>query len=175
MILLSLNCRGLESAGMRRDIRRLATVEKANFLLLQETKKEGMTELFCRSLKRTSQFDWVVQGARGLAGGMLCSWDTSVFVKSGIFEGDGYFDVSGSICFSQVNLGSVVKRSAIFGATVWALWLSRNALIFRREELSVGKLLDLIRFMSFEWARFRCNWGGFSFVQWECNPRKCFS
>ncbi|GAB4840998.1 hypothetical protein Ancab_039666 [Ancistrocladus abbreviatus] len=63
----------------------------------------------------------------------------------------------------------------IFGATIWALWLSRNALIFRREEISVEKLVDSIRFISFDWARFRCKWGGFSCVEWECNPSMCFS
>ncbi|GAB4830858.1 hypothetical protein Ancab_040201 [Ancistrocladus abbreviatus] len=76
-------------------------------------------------------------------------------------------------CQARIRRKKARAWCIIFAATVWALWLRRNALIFRKEEQSVERLFRLIRVTSFEWVRYRCKWGGFSFAQWDCNPCFC--
>ncbi|GAB4842517.1 hypothetical protein Ancab_012491 [Ancistrocladus abbreviatus] len=73
--------------------------------------------------------------------------------------------------YTMSNLEVARVSFVIFAATMWSIWLSRNELIFRGENILEQKLVSLIRIRSFEWVRFRSKWGEFSFEQWDCNAR----
>ncbi|GLT79931.1 hypothetical protein SLA2020_513970 [Shorea laevis] len=106
---ISFNIRGLGNSVKRKELRKIVSGEHVNFLMIQETKLETVDENLCRSIWGQEGFEWYAKSADGRAGGLLCIWDSHLFKKIDLFEGDGFISVEGmwganktSCCFLNV-------------------------------------------------------------------------
>ncbi|GKV46286.1 hypothetical protein SLEP1_g53278 [Rubroshorea leprosula] len=61
--------RGLGSVIKRKEIFKLVSKEKPDFLFIQETKLEGVEVSLCRKLWYSEDFDWAMQKSMGNSGG----------------------------------------------------------------------------------------------------------
>jgi exonuclease III len=76
MIVSSFNIRDLGGMLKRRKIRELIRLQKIDFLALQETKLEVISESLCFSLWGSQCCDWVYLPAEGRSGGILSIWSS---------------------------------------------------------------------------------------------------
>ncbi|GKV48207.1 hypothetical protein SLEP1_g55033 [Rubroshorea leprosula] len=58
-----------------------------------ETKLENVDRSICRRVWGTNDFDWVAKASNGRSGGLLCVWNSKVFRKKGVVEGENYLGV----------------------------------------------------------------------------------
>jgi exonuclease III len=93
MIVSSFNLRGLGGVLKRRKIKELIRSEKIDFLALQETKMEEITESFCFSLWGSDDCDWAYQPSTGRSGGILSIWSKSNNSLIFSFKGEGFVGV----------------------------------------------------------------------------------
>lgn len=77
--------------------KRMLSDNKVDFLMLQETKRSGVDERFIRSFWGSRNLEFSKVDADGLSGGMLCVWDSSVFVLEDVCAGRNFQILSGSI------------------------------------------------------------------------------
>ncbi|GKV50261.1 hypothetical protein SLEP1_g56973 [Rubroshorea leprosula] len=86
---------GLGGTLKKKEVRRMVSDEKPDFMFLQETKLEQVDVGICRQLWNSDEFDWVAKGSSGASGGLLCIWDRRYFVKREEFSGDGFVGIVG--------------------------------------------------------------------------------
>ncbi|KAF5934417.1 hypothetical protein HYC85_030588 [Camellia sinensis] len=79
MIFLSWNVRGLRRPEKRRKIKNLVRERKIDVLLLQETKRSKVDEMFLKSLWPWEELESMEVGAEGSVGGLLCLWNPQIF------------------------------------------------------------------------------------------------
>ncbi|KAJ9549100.1 hypothetical protein OSB04_021643, partial [Centaurea solstitialis] len=88
MKVLSINCCGLKAKGKTEAIRDLMQKEKCMVLGLQETKSESFSDCWVSSLWGQRNIDYIFSSASGLAGGILLSWDSDLFVDPALLRPD---------------------------------------------------------------------------------------
>ncbi|XP_024963845.1 uncharacterized protein LOC112504121 [Cynara cardunculus var. scolymus] len=96
MKILSLNCCGLKANGKSGNIKDLLQKEKCSVLGLQETKCDGLSDAWFASIWGCRSFGYVLVSASGRSGGILLSWDESVFLKESELKGDHFCGAVGS-------------------------------------------------------------------------------
>ncbi|MCI51592.1 cytochrome P450, partial [Trifolium medium] len=74
MIVASYNIRGLGGRVKRRRIRDLVREHKVDFLALQETKLESVSEKLCHGLWGANDCCWAFLPSVGASGGILSIW-----------------------------------------------------------------------------------------------------
>jgi hypothetical protein len=74
MIISSINIRGLGGAVKRNTIKELIRKEKIQFLAVQETKMETISDSFCYGLWGGEDCQWVFLPSIGNSGGLLSIW-----------------------------------------------------------------------------------------------------
>ncbi|XP_028086229.1 uncharacterized protein LOC114287150 [Camellia sinensis] len=79
MKIMSWNVRGLGRAEKRRRVRQVIQDRKVDVLLLQETKKSSVDEMFVRSVWPWERMAFMAVDSDGSAGGLLSIWNTEVF------------------------------------------------------------------------------------------------
>jgi hypothetical protein len=77
MIIVSYNVRGLGGRIKRRRIRDLVREEKVDFLALQETKLQVISEQLCHYLWGSADCSWYFFPSQGASGGILSLWGKS--------------------------------------------------------------------------------------------------
>jgi exonuclease III len=89
MIVLSFNVIGLGGVLKRKKIRELVVGQKVDFLAIQETKMEVITDAVCRNLWCDDDFQWVCLPSVGNSGGILSIWrkPLATFIFSFVGEG----------------------------------------------------------------------------------------
>jgi hypothetical protein len=75
MIMCSFNVRGLGSRVKRRKIREVARSENVDFLAIQETKMEVISNALVVSIWGSGDCDWCCLPAVGNSGGILSIWN----------------------------------------------------------------------------------------------------
>ncbi|GKD42339.1 RNA-directed DNA polymerase, eukaryota [Tanacetum coccineum] len=78
---LSLNVQGLGSKAKKDWIKELNNKHKVNFLSVQETKLDCISDMDVKVLWGNYKFEYTISEAVGNSGGILCVWDPSVFRK----------------------------------------------------------------------------------------------
>jgi hypothetical protein len=79
MILCSFNIRGLGGAVKKSIIRNLIRKERVEFLAIQETKLEIVTDSICYAIWGDNNCNWAYLPASGSSGGILSLWNKSIF------------------------------------------------------------------------------------------------
>jgi exonuclease III len=93
MIVSSFNIRGLGGVLKRRKIKEMVSQHNIEFLAIQETKMEVISEAFCYSLWGSDCCDWVFQPSTGRSGGILSIWSKSNNSLIFSFQGEGFVGV----------------------------------------------------------------------------------
>jgi hypothetical protein len=77
MIITTFNIRGLGGLSKRKKVRDLVSHNNVDFLALQETKMETVTNAFCYSLWGNDDCEWAFLPSIGNSGGILSIWRKS--------------------------------------------------------------------------------------------------
>jgi hypothetical protein len=86
MIVSSYNIRGLGGMLKRRRIRELIRNNRIDFLAIQETKLEVISESLCFSLWGSHDCEWVYLPAEGRSGGILSIWASLITLLSSLLK-----------------------------------------------------------------------------------------
>lgn len=79
----------------KKEIRKLISKEKLDFICLQETKLEIVESRLCQYLWGSSDLDWVFKTSEGRSGGILSIWSNKTFQRTDLIVGDGFLCVKG--------------------------------------------------------------------------------
>jgi mannosylglycoprotein endo-beta-mannosidase len=93
MIVCSYNIRGLGSRVKRSLIKELVLKEKVDFLAIQETKLEAISDGICFSLWGGEDCCWAFLPSEGSSGGILSIWRKSSSKLIFTFSGEGFVGV----------------------------------------------------------------------------------
>lgn len=91
----------------------------------------------------------------------------------GSFQGDcksHFFQFSGLIGGSAKQIG---LWNMVWLATIWVIWSTRNACIFKGKEVQVGELLEQVKLKSWLWITAKDNKFKYPLASWYSNPRVC--
>jgi exonuclease III len=151
MIISSYNVRGLGGAVKRNAIKEFIRKEKVDFLAIQETKMETITDSFCYNLWGGEDCQWVFLPAVGNNGRILSIWSKSSASMIFSFSGDSFIGVcldwgaQNKRCF-LVNVYSkcdingkrrlwetLVMSKSGFDRGVWCVLGDFNAVLHRDE------------------------------------------
>jgi exonuclease III len=151
MIIVSYNVRGLGGRVKKRRVCDLVQECKVDFLALQETKLEEVSESLCYRLWGSSDCNWFYLPSEGASGGILSIWGKSNSNLICTFNGEGYvgvcleWGVQKSICFvinvySKSDLvakrrlwGSILSSKRQFGSGNWCVVGDFNAVVSSEE------------------------------------------
>jgi hypothetical protein len=61
----------------------------------------------------------------------------------------------------------------IWHTTVWSIWRSRNEMVFSNGVRDVGKVVDEVKHLSWQWGMARCLIPFCLFYEWCCEPGIC--
>ncbi|GJT16101.1 RNA-directed DNA polymerase, eukaryota [Tanacetum coccineum] len=76
--------------------RELIGKHKVNFLSLQETKMESISDMDVKILWGNSNFEYLFSEAIGNSGGILCTWDPNIFLKEQHILSDNFVALFGT-------------------------------------------------------------------------------
>ncbi|GJY64730.1 RNA-directed DNA polymerase, eukaryota [Tanacetum coccineum] len=95
---------GLGSKAKKDWIRELITKHKVSFLSIQETKMELISAMDVKQLWGNYIFDHSFSEALGNSGGILCTWDSSIFHKEHHIISDNFVALYGTWIPNQLKL-----------------------------------------------------------------------
>lgn len=88
--MMSWNARGLGKKEKRSKFKKILRDHKVDILMLQETKKVGISDNFVRSIWGQRDFQFSEVDADGLSGGLLCIWNPAIFSLDGGCSGKNF-------------------------------------------------------------------------------------
>ncbi|KAL8511922.1 hypothetical protein ACS0TY_018386 [Phlomoides rotata] len=96
MKIISYNIRGVGSRTKRKEVRDLVKQTRADVCCIQESKKEQVSEIFCKSLwGNWSKIGWAIKGSEGSSGGIITIWNAETFSSSSNWHAPGMLVVNG--------------------------------------------------------------------------------
>jgi hypothetical protein len=156
MIICTFNIRGLGGRVKKKVLRKLVKEEKVEFLAIQETKLEDVSEALVFSIWGGEDCCWAFYPSIGNSGGILSIWRKSIssFIYS--FKGEGYvgvcldWGVHKHRCFvvnvySKCELAnkrrlwdSILMSKGGFGGGVWCVVGDFNAVLHSDERRGIN-------------------------------------
>ncbi|GKB03696.1 RNA-directed DNA polymerase, eukaryota [Tanacetum coccineum] len=124
---LSLNVQGLGSKAKKDWIKEFNNKHKVNFLSVQETKLDCISDMDVKVLWGNYKFEYTISEAAGNSGGILCVWDPSVFRKEHHVVSDNFVALYGSWVSNQAKLLVVsiyAPQSITSKRSLWSYILS---------------------------------------------------
>ncbi|GJV29254.1 RNA-directed DNA polymerase, eukaryota [Tanacetum coccineum] len=112
----------LGSKAKKAWIKELNNKHKVNFLSIQETKTDCISDMDIRVLWGNHNFDYTISEAVGNSGGILCVWDPSIFRKEQHITSDNFVALYGSWIPTQTKLLMVsvyAPQSVISKRSLW--------------------------------------------------------
>ncbi|GJX46035.1 RNA-directed DNA polymerase, eukaryota [Tanacetum coccineum] len=113
---------GLGSKAKKDWIKELNNKHKVNFLSIQETKSDHISDMDIKSLWGNSKFDCTISESVGNSGGILCVWDPSVFCKENHIISDNFIALYGSWVSKKVKLLMISIYAPQSSASKRILW-----------------------------------------------------
>jgi hypothetical protein len=139
-------------------IRDMVKKERIDFLAIQETKLEEVSDSLCFGLWGSDDCQWISSPSQGNSGGLLSIWCKSSFSLIFSFSGEGFvgacleWGVNKQICYivniySKCDLASKRKLWEVllmskngFGGNAWCVLGDFNAILHREERRGVNDL-----------------------------------
>ncbi|GJS90564.1 RNA-directed DNA polymerase, eukaryota [Tanacetum coccineum] len=87
---------GLSQSAKKRWIQELNRKHKVNFVAIQETKIEKINLFSINSLWGNVSYDYAFSPSVGYSGGILCVWDSNMFVKESVTISDLFVAIRGT-------------------------------------------------------------------------------
>ncbi|GJY24460.1 RNA-directed DNA polymerase, eukaryota [Tanacetum coccineum] len=100
----SYNIQGLGSKAKKDWTRELIGKHNVNFLSLQKTKMESISDMDVKILWGNSNFEYLFSEAIGNSGGILCTWDPNIFLKEQHILSDNFVALFGTWVPSKTKL-----------------------------------------------------------------------
>ena len=122
MKILSLNVQGLGHKTKKEWIKELNFKHRINFLAIQETKLECISDMDVKFMWGNSNFQYVTSDSLGNSGGILCVWEQSVFQKTGASVSDNFIAVYGTWLATSTKILIIViyaPQSYTLKRTLW--------------------------------------------------------
>nr|GEZ29494.1 RNA-directed DNA polymerase, eukaryota [Tanacetum cinerariifolium] len=95
----------LEGSKAKMDwIKELNNKHKVDFLSIQETKSDHISDMDIKLLWGNYKFDYIISESVGNSGGILCVWDPSVFCKEHHIISDNFIALYGSWVSNKAKL-----------------------------------------------------------------------
>lgn len=94
MIVLSFNIRGLRGRQKQNKIKELVRSSNVDFLTIQETKMEKISDSLCYRLWGSDDCEWEFLPSEGNNGGILSIWHKSMSMVHYTFVGEGFVGLS---------------------------------------------------------------------------------
>jgi hypothetical protein len=156
MIVCSFNIRGLGSRVKRNKIRDLVKDHNLDFLAIQETKMEEMSDVLCYSLWGSRDVGWLAVPSRGNSDGLLSLWNKDKYSLVFSFTGEDFAGVCLNIIQEQricyvlnvyAKCDLVARRSLWdcilmskrgFGGDLWCVVGDFNSVRTREEKRGLG-------------------------------------
>nr|GEY12708.1 RNA-directed DNA polymerase, eukaryota [Tanacetum cinerariifolium] len=104
-------------------IKELNNKRKVNFLSIQETKLDHISDIDVKVLWGNYKFEHIISEAVGNSGGILCAWDPCVFRKEQHVILDNFVALYGSWVFNQAKLLMIsiyAPQSITSKRTLWS-------------------------------------------------------
>nr|GEV39388.1 putative RNA-directed DNA polymerase, eukaryota, reverse transcriptase zinc-binding domain protein [Tanacetum cinerariifolium] len=151
---------GLTHKTKKDWVRELCIKNKVNFISLQETKMESMSQMDVKILWGNNNFDYVVSDSLGNSGGMLCVWETNVFHKENVTISDNFmaiYERFGSVfhkvaaqAFNNFISGAGLKELTLDGYSfTWAYKSASKMSKLDRFLISEGILVAFPQILAF--------------------------
>ncbi|KAL8518663.1 hypothetical protein ACS0TY_009854 [Phlomoides rotata] len=80
MKVVSYNIRGLGSREKCREVRDVNLSFRADFCCIQESKKETVDDILCRTLWGSNNMGWAYRESIGRSGGIISIWNAGLFL-----------------------------------------------------------------------------------------------
>nr|GEW02363.1 RNA-directed DNA polymerase, eukaryota [Tanacetum cinerariifolium] len=93
MNILSINVQGLGNKTKKEWIKELSSKSNLNFLAIQETKLEKISQMDVKFMWGDSNFDFVYSESLGFSAGILCIWEKDFFKKYFVTVSDNFIAV----------------------------------------------------------------------------------
>ncbi|GJW11767.1 RNA-directed DNA polymerase, eukaryota [Tanacetum coccineum] len=103
-------------------IKELNNKHKVNFLSIQETKSDHISDMDIKSLWGNSKFDCTISESVGNSSGILCVWDPRVFCKENHIISDNFIVLYGSWVSKKVKLLMISIYAPQSSASKRILW-----------------------------------------------------
>ncbi|GKC42073.1 RNA-directed DNA polymerase, eukaryota [Tanacetum coccineum] len=126
-----LNAQGLGSKAKKDWIRELITKHKVSFLSIQETKMELISAMDVKQLWGNYIFDHSFSEALGNSGGILCTWDSSIFHKEHHIISDNFVALYGTWIPNRLKLLVISVYAPQSLSSKKMLWSYISSLIVR--------------------------------------------
>nr|GEV78470.1 RNA-directed DNA polymerase, eukaryota [Tanacetum cinerariifolium] len=110
-------------------IKELNNKHKVNFLTIQETKSEHISDMDIKTLWGNSMFDSTISASVGNSGGILCVWDPSVFDKQHHIIFDNFIALYGSWVSKKAKLLMIAIYAPQSSVSKRMLWNYISSLI----------------------------------------------
>jgi hypothetical protein len=156
MIVVYFNVRGLGGSIKKRKVRDLVFKNQIDFLAIQETKLETVSDSLCYSLWGSQDCCWAYLPSIGSSGGILSVWRKSMSSLLFSFIGEGYvgvcleWGVERHICFvvnvyakcdlvAKRSLWEALRSSKLrFGSGLWCILGDFNSVVCGEERRGVN-------------------------------------
>ncbi|GJY21566.1 RNA-directed DNA polymerase, eukaryota [Tanacetum coccineum] len=90
-------CSRLGLQGPKKEwIKELNFKHRSNFLAIQETKMDCISDMDVKFMWGNSNFQYITSDSVGNSGGLLCVWEQSIFKKSGASVSDNFIALYGT-------------------------------------------------------------------------------
>jgi hypothetical protein len=160
MIVCSFNARGIGGRVKRRRIKQLIQLEQVDFMAIQETKLESISDSTCFSLWGGMDCAWAFLPSEGNSGGILSIWSKVNSSLIFTFIGDGFvgvcleWGVTKKICFivnvyAKCDLNAkrrlwddITMSRGGFGDGAWCIVGDFNAVRCREERRGIGPIIS---------------------------------
>ncbi|PWA78289.1 RNA-directed DNA polymerase, eukaryota [Artemisia annua] len=129
--ILSLNVQGLGHKTKKEWIKELNFKHRINFLAIQETKLECISDMDVKFMWGNSNFQYVTSDSLGNSGGILCIWEQSVFQKIGASVSDNFIAVYGTWLPTSTKILIIVTYAPQSYTLKCTLWEYISSLINR--------------------------------------------
>ncbi|GJW78885.1 RNA-directed DNA polymerase, eukaryota [Tanacetum coccineum] len=131
MNILSLNVQGLGSKAKKYWVKELNILHKVNFLALQETKMENFSVMEAKYIWGNSNFTYLSSDSIGNSGGIVCMWESHVFLKDFHTVSDNFIAVYGTWMPTKSKILIIAIYAPQFVTEKRTLWQYITQLIHR--------------------------------------------
>lgn len=106
----------------RRELKGIIERERPDFVCVLETKIEVLRSRLCQFIWGDSTFDWAFKPSVGRSGGVLSLWNSGIFQKTAVIEGEGFLCVKGLWESTSSPCAIVNIYSSCFLHEKWEMW-----------------------------------------------------
>lgn len=131
---LSVNIRGVGVDGKDAWVRDMIRDNEVEFLVMQETKTQGLDRQCLERFWGRGSFDFEVVDPTGLSGGLVSLWDSSGFVKERVVKNRNFLLVGGRLRKDNISINVVNVYGPQSRSQKSMVWQALKTLMFGSDD-----------------------------------------